>query len=118
MKTFELDIINIEDRLKNRIIHGANLENTILVNYSTNKLKQAELYNKVVEEALDFLVGKDGRKHPIQLFELIKESDFNTRYMEIITWLDHVVNKNIGVIYQEVYVSKKEGSKITFTIVS
>lgn len=118
MDKFKLDRSYILDKLKNRIIYGSTLELTIVKNFSTNKLKQAELYNKIIEEALEYLVGKDGRKHPIQLFELIKESDFNTRYMEIISWLEHLSNKYAGILYQEVFVENITEDKIIFRIIN
>lgn len=107
---FQLDITNIESKILNRIIFGAELEKIILANYSTDKLKQAEIYNKVVEEAVKYLVGEDGKKHKIQLFEMIQENDFNTRFMEVINYLEWKVNERVGPFYEEVYVKSKEGS--------
>lgn len=107
---FQLDITNIESKILNRIIFGAELEKIILANYSTDKLKQADIYNKVVEEAVKYLVGEDGKKHKIQLFEMIQENDFNTRFMEVINYLEWKVNERVGPFYEEVYVKSKEGS--------
>lgn len=107
---FQLDITNIESKILNRIIFGAELEKIILASYSTDKLKQAEIYNKVVEEAVKYLVGEDGKKHKIQLFEMIQENDFNTRFMEVINYLEWKVNERVGPFYEEVYVKSKEGS--------
>nr|DAM88321.1 MAG TPA: hypothetical protein [Caudoviricetes sp.] len=107
---FQLDITNIESKILNRIIFGAELEKIILASYSTDKLKQAEIYNKVVEEAIKYLVGEDGKKHKIQLFEMIQENDFNTRFMEVINYLEWKVNERVGPFYEEVYVKSKEGS--------
>ena len=110
IEEFQLDITNIESKILNRIIFGAELEKIILANYSTDKLKQAEIYNKVVEEAVKYLVGEDGKKHKIQLFEMIQENDFNTRFMEVINYLEWKVNERVGPFYEEVYVKSKEGS--------
>lgn len=107
---FQLDITNIESKILNRIIYGAELENIILTNYSTNKLKQAEIYNQVMEEAVKYLVGEDGKKDKIQLFEMIQEADFNTRFMEVINYLEWKVNERVGPFYEEVFVKSKEGS--------
>lgn len=106
---FQLDITNIESKILNRIIYGAELENIILTNYSTNKLKQAEIYNQVVEEAVKYLVGENGKKDKIQLFEMIQEADFNTRFMEVINYLEWKVNEKVGSLYDEVFVKSKEG---------
>ena len=67
------------------------------------------LFRSVVEEAVKYLVGEDGKKHKIQLFEMIQENDFNTRFMEVI-YLEWKVNERVGPFYEEVYVKSKEGS--------
>lgn len=106
MKIETIDLTPYKKGLKDRIIHGANLESHILSNYSTDKLKQATLYNEVMVKALDYLVGIDAKKDPIQLFEIIKEDDFNTKFMEIIDWLEYKLTKLFGPVYKELKVEK------------
>lgn len=106
MKIETIDLTPYKKGLKDRIIHGANLESYIISNYSTDRLKQANLYNEVMIRALDFLVGVDAKKDPIQLFEIIKEDDFNTRFMEIIDWLEFKLTKLFGPIYKELKVER------------
>lgn len=106
MKTKVLDISPYKKGLQNRIIHGCPLEMHIIANYSTDKLKQSRLYNEVMVKALDFLVGIESKKDPIQLFEIIKEDDFNTRFMELIDWLEYKLTKEFGPIYKELKVDR------------
>ena len=101
-----LDLTKYRTALFNRIIHGADLELYIIENYSTDRLKQAKLYNEVVVKALDYLVGIDAKKDPIQLFEIVKEDDFNTRFMELIDWLEYKVTKLFDTVYREIMVTK------------
>lgn len=101
-----LDLTKYRTALLNRIIHGADLELYIIENYSTDRLKQAKLYNEVVVKALDYLVGVDAKKDPIQLFEIVKEDDFNTRFMELIDWLEYKVTKLFNTVYREIMVTK------------
>lgn len=101
-----LDLTQYRTALLNRIIHGADLELYIIENYSTDRLKQAKLYNEVVVKALDYLVGIDAKKDPIQLFEIVKEDDFNTRFMELIDWLEYKVTKLFDTVYREIMVTK------------
>lgn len=106
MRTRVIDLSPYKKGLQNRIIHGCPLEAHIIANYSTDKLKQAKLYNEVMVKALDFLVGLESKKDPIQLFEIIKEDDFNTKFMEIIDWLEYKLTKEFGPVYKELKVEK------------
>ena len=111
-----LDLTKYRTALLNRIIHGANLELYIIENYSTNRLKQAKLYNEVVVKALDYLVGIEAKKDPIQLFEIIKEDDFNTRFMEILDWLEYKVTKEFDTVYREIIVTKVKTDNDTLVV--
>jgi hypothetical protein len=111
-----LDLTKYRTALLNRIIHGANLELYIIENYSTNRLKQAKLYNEVVVKALDYLVGIEAKKDPIQLFEIIKEDDFNTRFMEILDWLEYKVTKEFNTVYREIIVTKVKTDNDTLVV--
>ena len=119
MKKLEvkLDLGKYESMLHNRIIYGADLETYIISNFTTNMEKLGILYETVMERALDYLVGIEAKKHKIQLFELIQENDFNSRYMEIIAWLSWKINVVCGPFYQEVNVKSKDGSILTLEVI-
>lgn len=104
MEVKKVDITEYVPKLKNRLLRNSNLESYIIKNYSTNKVAQADLYEEVMKRGLESLVGAND-KPGVELFTIIKEDDFNHRYVELIDWLESLCINTFGPVFQKVYVS-------------
>ena len=101
----ELNLTSVQDKLKNRLVYGYDIEDYIVRNYSTDTAKIGDLYLKVVKKVQEHLIGQTN-KETIELFEIVAEEDFNNRFAEIIDWLTMMVLRIVPANHTEAYVSQ------------
>lgn len=99
-----IDLSKYGNLLKRRILLELDLERMILAEYSTDRVKQAKLYKKIIAYVYKELLGKEDQ--PEKVFESISEEEFITSYMNFIDIIELIINREIGPIRLEVYTKK------------